>query len=113
MPIFPDWLFTRIYVDDERIQMKRKNIVEHRRILDMHKGLLFRELLYEDITDRVTRVLFLCFASLADPHALALRVTVIPSQLPGRVEAGDGAAVEPAQQPSPAGRGEDDRRIWG
>ena len=90
MPIFPDWLFTRIYVDDERLQMKRKNIVEHRRILDMRKGLLFRELLYEDITDRVTRVLFLHFASLADPHALALRVTIIPRNYRGelRVETG-------------------------
>ncbi len=40
LPIFPDWLYTRIFVDDERMQMKRKNIVEHRRILDMRKGLL-------------------------------------------------------------------------
>ncbi|MEW6554156.1 MAG: glycosyl hydrolase family 65 protein [Actinomycetota bacterium] len=99
MPIFPDWLFTRIYVDDERIQMKRKNIVEHRRILDMHKGVLFRELLYEDITDRVTRVLFLCFASLADPHALALRVTVIPRNYRGELRLETGLRLNPRSNP--------------
>jgi len=99
MPLFPDWLFTRIYVDDERMQMKRKNIVEHRRILDMHKGLLFRELLYEDITDRVTRVLFLHFASLADPHTLALRVTVIPRNYRGELRVETGLRLNPRSNP--------------
>ncbi len=100
MPIFPDWLFTRIYVDDERLQMKRKNIVEHQRILDMYKGLLFRELLYEDITDRVTRVRFLHFASLADPHALALRVTVIPRNYTGELRVETGLRLNSRSNPS-------------
>lgn len=95
MIIFPDWLFTRIYVDDERLRMRRKNIVEHRRILDMRKGLLFRELLYEDITDRVTRVCFIQFASLADPHALALRVTVIPRNYRGELRVETGLRLNP------------------
>jgi trehalose/maltose hydrolase-like predicted phosphorylase/hydroxymethylpyrimidine pyrophosphatase-like HAD family hydrolase len=100
--VFPDWLYTRIYVDDERLQMKRKNIVEHRRVLDMSKGLLFRELLYEDITDRIVLVRFLHFASLADPHALAMRVTVVPRNFRGelRVETGlrlNARAVPPLQ----------------
>lgn len=99
MPIFPDWLFTRIYVDDERLQMRRKNIVEHRRTLDMFKGLHFRELIYEDITDRVTRVSFLHFASLADPHALALRLTVIPSNYRGELRVETGLRLNPRGNP--------------
>ncbi len=99
MPIFPDWLFTRIYVDDEQLQMKRKNIVEHRRVLDMHKGMLFRELLHEDITDRVTRVRFLYFASLADPHALVLRVTVIPRNYRGELRVETGLRLNPRSNP--------------
>lgn len=97
--VFPDWLFTRIFVDDERLQMRRKNIVEHRRVLDMRKGLLFRELTYEDITDRVTRVLFLHFASLADPHALALRVTVIPRNYRGELRVETGLRLNPRSVP--------------
>ncbi len=97
--VFPDWLFTRIFVDDERMRMKRKNIVEHRRVLDMRKGLLFRELTYEDITDRVTRVLYLHFASLADPHALALRVTVIPRNYRGELRVETGLRLNPRSVP--------------
>ncbi len=99
MPIFPDWLFTRIYVDGERLRMRRKNIVEQRRVLDMHKGIFFRELLYEDITDRVTRLRFLHFASLADPHALALRVSVMPHNYRGELQVEMGLRLNPRSNP--------------
>jgi kojibiose phosphorylase len=97
--IFPDWLFTRIYVDEERLQMRRKNIVEHRRVLDMNKGVVFRELLYEDITDRLTLIRFACFVSMADPHLLALKVTVTPRNYRGEIRVETGLRLNPRGNP--------------
>jgi len=97
--IFPDWLYTRIYVDEERLRMKRKNIVEQRRVLDMSKGVVYRELLYEDITDRLTSLRFTSFVSLAQPHLLALRVTVVPRNYRGQIRVETGLLLNPRANP--------------
>ncbi|HZD58826.1 MAG TPA: hypothetical protein VE439_00020, partial [Anaerolineae bacterium] len=86
----PDWLITRIYVEGMQLRLDRGRILEHRRILDMKKGVLRREWRHRDEKGRVTSVKFLRFASLAKPHLTALRVTVVPENYRGeiRVETG-------------------------
>ncbi len=97
--ILPDWLFTRIYVDEERLRMKRRNIVEQHRILDMSKGVVYRELLYEDITDRITFIRSTCFVSMARPHLLVLRVTVVPRNYRGEIRVETGLRLNPRANP--------------
>jgi kojibiose phosphorylase len=83
--IFPDWLFTQVYVDGESLALKRKNMVAHRRVLDMRKGIYFREWRHRGPGGKVTALRFLHFASLSDPHALVLRVTVTPENYRGEI----------------------------
>jgi kojibiose phosphorylase len=97
--IFPDWLFTQVFVDGERLEMKRRHIVEHRRVLDMRKGVFFRELLYEDSTERITQVKFMHFVSLADPHAMVLKVTVTPKNYSGEIRVVTGLKVNERSRP--------------
>ncbi len=98
--VFPDWLYTRIYVDGEMLELKRRNIVEHRRVLDMSKGVVYREWLHEDITDRLTLVKFQHFASLADQHALVMRITVVPKNYKGEIRVETGLKMDHGKSPS-------------
>ncbi|MBE0446952.1 MAG: hypothetical protein IBX64_02410 [Actinobacteria bacterium] len=88
--VVPDWLITRIYIEGRELRMNEGRILEHRRILDMKKGTLRREWRHRDEEGRVTSVKFLRFASLAEPHAMALKITVVPENYRGeiRVETG-------------------------
>jgi kojibiose phosphorylase len=88
--VVPDWLYTRIYVNNIQLTAGRQNLLEHRRVLDMSKGMLFREWRHRDRENRVTRIRFIRFASLADPHLLVERLVVVPENYSGklRVETG-------------------------
>ncbi|MBS3909956.1 MAG: hypothetical protein KGZ93_10120 [Actinobacteria bacterium] len=88
--IVPDWLHTRIFVGDEQLRLDTGHIVEHRRVLDMKKGILRREWRHRDERGRITSVKFMRFASLADQHVLALKISITPENHQGeiRVETG-------------------------
>ncbi len=64
----PNWLPLRIRVNGERLGLQRSKILEHRRILDMKKGLLYRFTRFEDSQGRRTRYESLRFASFNNQH---------------------------------------------
>jgi len=76
--VLPDWRYTRVYVKGEKVSLARAGFVEHVRVLDMKKGLLFREWRHRSVKNLLTSIKYLNFASLADPHALLESVTVLP-----------------------------------
>jgi len=89
--IAPDWVFTRIYVDGKELSLgDERSILEHRRILDMKKGVLRREWRHRGDRGRITSIKFERFASLAEPNAMVLKITVAPENYQGeiRVETG-------------------------
>jgi trehalose/maltose hydrolase-like predicted phosphorylase len=66
----PDWTGVRIWIDDQPLTMQQGQVLEHRRILDFRRGMLWREWRHKDPKGRVTRVLSFRLASLADRHLL-------------------------------------------
>ncbi len=88
--VFPDWRYTQVYVKGEKLTLARAGFIEHIRILDMKKGLLFREWRHRSAKNLVTSIKFLDFTSLADPHTLVESVTVLPEnhEFPLKVRAG-------------------------
>jgi len=56
------------------------------RTLDLHSGLLRRELVVEDREGRITRVVSTRFAGMADPHRAGLRYAVTPLNYSGSIE---------------------------
>lgn len=69
----PDWLYLRLLVANRDVSLLTAEVVEHRRLLDMRHGLLFREWCLRDSDGRVVRVRSARFASLDDRSIVALR----------------------------------------
>ena len=74
-------------------------VLEHRRMLDLRQGVLWREWRQQNSSGRITRVRFLRLASLADRHALLQSVAVTVENYSGRIELVAGLTL-------PDGRGE-------
>ncbi len=81
----PNWLPMRIRVDGERLSLQRSKILEHRRILDMKKGLLYRFTQFEDSQGRRTRYESLRFASFHNQHLCGIKAIVTPENYSGLI----------------------------
>jgi kojibiose phosphorylase len=88
----PDWTRLRIIVAGNELTLESGVALEHRRVLDLRQGILWREWQHRDPTGRVTRLRYLRLASLADRHALVQSVAITPEnysdsmRVEGRVE---------------------------
>src|SRR5512146_563716 len=68
--VLPDWTGVRAWIHGQPLSMEQGEILEHRRILDMRRGLLWREWRHRNLDGRITRVVAFRLASLADRHLL-------------------------------------------
>ena len=76
--ILPDWTGVRIWINDEPLSMQQGDILQHRRTLDLQRGILWREWRHRDPAGRITRIEAFRLASLSDRHLLLHSVTLIP-----------------------------------
>lgn len=83
--VLPDWTGVGAWVEGQSLSMREGEVLEHRRVLDLRCGVLWREWRHRDPNGRITRVLGLRFASLADRHLLAQSVWLMPENYSGRV----------------------------
>src|SRR5215467_7022133 len=74
--VLPDWTGVRVWIDDQPLSMREGEILEHRRILDFARGILWRKWRHRDKDGRITRLLAFRLASLADRHLLLQSVIV-------------------------------------
>jgi trehalose/maltose hydrolase-like predicted phosphorylase len=72
----PDWTGVRIWINDEPLSMDHGEVLEHRRVLDLHQGVFWREWCHRDPHGRITRIAAFRFASLTDRHLLLHAVTL-------------------------------------
>jgi trehalose/maltose hydrolase-like predicted phosphorylase len=98
----PDWPHLEIAVNGGRLSPEAGRMLEHRRILDLRQGLLWREWRHEDQSGRITRVHFLRLASLADRHVLLQSVAVTAENYFGHLELVAGLALPNAGGEHPA-----------
>jgi trehalose/maltose hydrolase-like predicted phosphorylase len=86
LAVLPDWPHLEIGVGNDRLSMDSGRVIEHRRMLDLRQGVLWREWRQQDASGRLTRVRFLRLASLADRHVLLQSVAVTAENYAGRIE---------------------------
>jgi trehalose/maltose hydrolase-like predicted phosphorylase len=86
LAILPDWTNVNIAIDGHLLTTGSGCILEHRRILDLRQGILWRHWRQRDPSGRTTEIRFLRFASLSDRHALLQVVAVTAENYAGRVE---------------------------
>src|SRR5262249_61654959 len=63
-----DWAGVRVWIDDHPLSMERGQVLEHRRILDWRRGVLWRDWRHQDPDGRVTDIVAFRLASLAARH---------------------------------------------
>jgi kojibiose phosphorylase len=80
-----DWTRLSATIDGNLLRLDRGQNMEHRRILDMRQGILWREWRHQDEAGRITRLRALRLASLADLHLLVQCVTITSENYSGRV----------------------------
>jgi kojibiose phosphorylase len=80
-----DWSRLSITVEGHPLRLDRGQRLDHRRILDLRQGMLWREWRHQDADGRITRLRELRFASLADRHLLVQSVTLTAENYSGRV----------------------------
>ena len=79
-----DWTASAT-IDGQPLRLDRGQNLEHRRILDMRHGILWREWRHHDGAGRITGLRALRLASLADRHLLVQCVQITPENYSGRV----------------------------
>lgn len=83
--VAPDWTSLATWVDGRTLIAEAGTVLLHRRTLDLRRGLLWRELRYRDPDGRITRMVGLRFASLADRHVLVQALAFCPENYSGQV----------------------------
>lgn len=83
----PNWLPLQLTIDDTPFRMVMQTtdlmrppegvVLGYRRVLELDRALLRREVLFRARSGSIVRLIFERFASLADPHLLAQRLIVI------------------------------------
>jgi trehalose/maltose hydrolase-like predicted phosphorylase len=82
----PDWLPFVLLVNGERFGMDRGEVLDYERTLDMRHGVLTRQVRWRSPAGHTVDIHIERFASLADPHVLAIRYQVTPLDFDGRIE---------------------------
>lgn len=72
----PDWTHVSAVVDGRPLRLDWGRNLEHRRILDMRQGIIWREWRHQDETGRITHLRSLRFASMADRHLLVQCIAI-------------------------------------
>jgi kojibiose phosphorylase len=83
--VLPHWLCVKVMVEDRQLSLGVGRVLEHRRLLDMRQGALFRQWRQQDPSGRITRLTYLQLASLADRHVIIQSVAVAAENYVGRV----------------------------
>ena len=73
----PDWLPIKLFVNGERFWLSKGKVLDYRRVLDIRRGVLRREVHWRSSAGVGLRVVTERFASLHDEHVGAIRYSVI------------------------------------
>lgn len=82
--VAPDWSRLRLEVDGTPLTMETTEVIDHRRTLDLRRGVLVREWRLR-AGGRTTRLRSLRFASLSDRHVLGQALEVVAEDWSGPV----------------------------
>jgi kojibiose phosphorylase len=81
----PDWTHLQLVPEGEKLNLEQQGTLEHRRVLDLRQGILWREWRHRDPAGRITRLRLLRLASLADRHVLLQSTLFLPENYSARV----------------------------
>jgi maltose phosphorylase len=81
-----DWLYTRLWVDGEQLDLAKSKFSGFIRQLDMRRGILIREFTWETASGKQLLVTFTRFTDMQSTHIGCQRITVEPLNFSGTVQ---------------------------
>jgi trehalose/maltose hydrolase-like predicted phosphorylase len=99
--VLPDWTGIRAWVEGQPLSMEHGEVLEHRRILDLWRGVLWRQWRHRDPNGRITRLTAFRLASLADRHLLVQSAVFTPENYTGEIRLETCIKLPPDVQSSP------------
>jgi trehalose/maltose hydrolase-like predicted phosphorylase len=88
LAVFPQWLNVAVTVENEELTVETGRVLLHRWLLDLSKGVLWREWRQQHPSGRITRLTCFQLASLADRRLLLQSVTVTAENYAGTISVG-------------------------
>jgi kojibiose phosphorylase len=85
LAVLPPWLHVEVTVEDQPLSLGAGRVLDHRRVLDLYQGVLWREWRQQDPSGRITRLTYLQLASLADRHVVFQSVAVTAENYAGKI----------------------------
>lgn len=82
----PDWLPLAVTINGDRFRLDHGEIISYSRQIDVHRGVVSRNVRWRSGSGHLVDLHFERFASLADRHVLALRCQVTPLNFEGTIE---------------------------
>jgi beta-phosphoglucomutase len=82
----PDWLPMAILVQGERFRLDQGQVLAYQRRLDLRRGVLSRDVRWRSPAGHTLDLGWERFASLSDPHVLAIRCRITPLDFEGPME---------------------------
>ncbi|GFP78456.1 glycoside hydrolase family 65 protein [Clostridium fungisolvens] len=81
-----NWLYTRIYVDDEVLDLSSSEFDEYRRTLDLRTGILNRRFIWKTVSGKHVKLDFERFVSMGSPRYGCQRIAITPLNFYGEVK---------------------------
>ena len=81
-----DWLYTRLWVDGEQLDLAKSKFSGFTRKLDMRQGVLTREFVWETASGKQLKVTFLRFTDMQSTRLGCQRIIVEPLNFSGTVQ---------------------------
>ncbi|WP_298841624.1 glycoside hydrolase family 65 protein [Clostridium sp.] len=81
-----DWLYTRITIDGEQLDLNSVSFCEFRRILDLKEGTLTREFIWNTRSGKRLKVKFLRFLNMESTHEGFQRIIFEPINFSGNID---------------------------
>lgn len=81
-----DWLYTRLWVDGEQLDLAKSKFTRFIRKLDMRRGVFTREFVWETASGRKLSVTFARFTDMRSTHIGCQRIILEPLNFSGKVQ---------------------------
>lgn len=93
-----DWLYTRLKLDSEELDIAKSKITGFKRKLDMKTGILTREFVWSTSSGKELKVEFTRFLSMITPKLGCQRITLTPLNFSGNIEMKTGLDFSPIHE---------------
>jgi maltose phosphorylase len=93
-----DWLYTRIQLDGETVDLAKSKFSNFHRVLDLKTGTLYREYIWESRSGKLLKIAFWRLLSMVNSNLGCQRITLTPLNFSGSVEMQLGLDFSPVHE---------------